>query len=87
MEWTSEEEENVVGENQVREWRPFIGPFDPCPPIRVKTYVVPPNQFITFQPMNLPQFSPAEALRLGTLWPALYSSYTSKRRGEVIPDE
>lgn len=61
-----------------REWRPFRGPFDPCPPIHVKTYVVPPNQYITFQPMNLPQFSLQEALKRGTLWPALYSPYESK---------
>ncbi|RXZ84713.1 spore coat associated protein CotJA [Paenibacillaceae bacterium] len=67
--------------NQVREYHPFIGPFDPCPPIRTKTYVVPPNQFITFQPMNWPQYSLQEALRIGTLWPALYSPYESRRRG------
>ncbi|MEK3786061.1 spore coat associated protein CotJA [Paenibacillus sp. FSL K6-1230] len=54
---------------------PFIGPCDPCPPIRVKFYSLPPNLFITFQPPGLPQFSPAEALRKGTLWPALYSPY------------
>ncbi len=77
---------NPTTNSQIREYYPFIGPFDPCPPIRVKTYVVPPNQFVTFQPMNLPQFSPAEALRLGTLWPAFYSNYTSKRRGEVMKE-
>ncbi|MFD0716449.1 spore coat associated protein CotJA [Paenibacillus sp. GCM10027626] len=62
---------------QIREWYPFIGPFDPCPPRRVKTYVVPPNQYIHFQPMNLPQFPLHEAMHRGTLWPALYSGYTS----------
>ena len=62
--------------NQVRVWYPYIGPCDPCPPMVVKTYVTPPNLFIPFQPPNLPQFSPQEALRLGTLWPALYSPYT-----------
>jgi spore coat protein JA len=61
--------------NQVRHYFPFIGPFDPCPPIRVKSYVVPPNQFIPFQPPNLPQYTPTEALRIGTLWPAFYSPY------------
>jgi len=61
--------------NQARYWHPFIGPFDPCPPVRVKSYVVAPNLFIPFQPPGLPQFSPAEALRLGTLWPALFSPY------------
>jgi len=65
-------------QNQVREWYPFVGPFDPCPPMRVKYYVVPPNLFIPFQPPNLPQFPLAEALRRGTLWPALYSPYESR---------
>ncbi|WP_082084236.1 spore coat associated protein CotJA [Paenibacillus beijingensis] len=46
--------------------------------MRVKTYIVPPNKFITYQPMNLPQFPLPEALKLGTLWPALYSPYESK---------
>jgi hypothetical protein len=27
------------------------------------------------QPPNLPQYSPREALRKGTLWPALYFPY------------
>lgn len=61
--------------NQLREYAPFVSPLDPCPPMRKKTYVVPPNQFLGFQPPNLPQFSPQEALRYGTLWPALYSPY------------
>jgi spore coat protein JA len=68
--------------NQTREWYPFVGPFDPCPPKYVKTYVVPPNQFIPYQPMNLPQFPLPQALKLGTLWPALYSPYDSKHRLE-----
>lgn len=59
----------------VREWYPFNGPLDPCPPVAVKTYVVPPNQYIVFQPTGLPQFSLAEALQRGTLWPALYGPY------------
>ncbi|MDO7908476.1 spore coat associated protein CotJA [Paenibacillus sp. JX-17] len=61
--------------SQFREYAPFVGPFDPCPPIRIKTYNVPPNLFVRFQPPGLPQFSPQEALRLGTLWPAFYSPY------------
>ncbi|MBD2848255.1 spore coat associated protein CotJA [Paenibacillus sp. IB182496] len=64
-----------MNNNQCRVYYPFVGPFDPCPPIRVKTYVVPPNQFIPFQPMNLPQYPLPEALRRGTLWPALFSPY------------
>ncbi|ANY66196.1 hypothetical protein BBD42_06760 [Paenibacillus sp. BIHB 4019] len=66
---------------QIRKWYPFVGPHDPCEPMIVRTYVVPPNQYIPFQPMNLPQFSLEEALRLGTLWPALYSPYASKCGG------
>jgi len=71
----------VASVNQAgyREWRPFIGPHDPCPPVYVKTYVVPPNQYIPYQPMNLPQFSLQEALKFGTLWPALFSRYESKK--------
>ncbi|WP_020615960.1 spore coat associated protein CotJA [Paenibacillus daejeonensis] len=69
--------------NQIRSWQPFRSPLDPCPPILVKTYVVPPNQYMVFQPMNLPQFPLAEALRAGTLWPALYSPYEPRsRKGE-----
>jgi spore coat protein JA len=64
-----------MNQPQERQYAPFIGPFDPCPPVKCKTYSTPPQLFITFQPMNLPQFTPQEALRLGTLWPALYSPY------------
>lgn len=56
----------------------FRGPFDPCPPVPFKTYVVPPNQFINFQPPGLPQYPLSEALKAGTLWPALFSPYESK---------
>lgn len=65
-------------DNQLRFYEPFVGPFDPCPPILVKSYVVPPNQYITFQPEGLPQFTLQEALKFGTLWPALFSPYQSK---------
>ncbi|MGM1047912.1 spore coat protein JA [Paenibacillus uliginis N3/975] len=66
-----------------RVYVPYRGPFDPCPPLPYRTYVVPVNQFIVFQPVDLPQFSPAEALRHGTLWPALYSPYNSRKlKGE-----
>lgn len=61
-----------------KNWEPYVSPFDPCPPIRVKTYVTPPNLYIPFQPGGLPQFSPCEALQLGTLWPAFYSPYEGK---------
>lgn len=72
--------------SELRSYKPFVGPFDPCPPMLCKTYVVPPNQYVVFQPADLPQYSLQEALRLGTLWPAFYSPYTSRRaqRGETI---
>lgn len=63
---------------QTRVWTPYRGPFDPCPPVPYKTYVVPPNQFIAFQPPGWPQFPLPEALKAGTLWPALFSPYESK---------
>jgi spore coat protein JA len=66
-------------DTQWRDYAPYVSPYDPCPPIRVKWYIVPPNQYITFQPTNLPQYSLDEALRRGTLWPALYSPYHSRR--------
>lgn len=62
-------------------YKPFIGPFDPCPPIKVKCYSTPPNLFMGFQPPNLPQFSPYEALKYGTLWPALFSPYGPSKEG------
>ncbi|MED4311516.1 spore coat associated protein CotJA [Heyndrickxia coagulans] len=58
-------------------YHPFIGPFDPCPPITEKVYSTPPNLYLGFQPPNLPQFSPQEALRRGTLWRPLYDPYYS----------
>ncbi|MBA4550771.1 spore coat associated protein CotJA [Thermoactinomyces vulgaris] len=64
---------------QQRVWYPYISPLDPCPPQRVKTYVVAPNQFLGFQPPGLPQYPPHKALRRGTLWPILYSPYPPKK--------
>ncbi|KIL51170.1 spore coat associated protein CotJA [Jeotgalibacillus campisalis] len=58
-----------------RSYKPFRGPFDPCPPIGVKYYVTPPNLFIGFQPPNFKQFSAIEALRKGTLWVPFYDYY------------
>lgn len=69
--------------DQFRTYRPFIGPFDPCPPITEKSYNVPPQLFIPFQPPNWPQFSPYEALKLGTLWPPLYAPYPDPSRKEA----
>lgn len=69
--------------HQTREWFPYVGPFDPCPPIRVKTFSTGPQLFIPFQPPNLPQFTREEALKLGTLWPALYSPYTPQNKAAI----
>lgn len=60
---------------QTRTWYPYHSPADPCPPKEGKQYVVPPNQYLGFQPPNLPQYSPEEALSRGTLWPILFSPY------------
>lgn len=69
---------------QFKYWRPYISPFDPCPPIRIKSYSTPPHLYIQFQPRGLPQFSPREALHHGTLWPDLYSPYPDPHeRGEI----
>lgn len=65
-------------------YHPFVSPWDPCPSFQAKTYVTPPHLFLGFQPTNLPQFSPKEALKHGVLWPVLYSSYEGRqefRRG------
>lgn len=56
-------------------YAPYVGPYDPCPPIRVKSYDTPPELYLGFQPPGLEQFPPREALRRGTLWRALYSPY------------
>ncbi|WP_375163114.1 spore coat associated protein CotJA [Paenibacillus sp. SC116] len=72
---------NIAPYQEVRKYIPFRGLYDPCPPLPYKSYVVPINQFINFQPPNWPQFTLSQALTHGTLWPALYSSYQSQRGG------
>jgi spore coat protein JA len=57
----------------------FVGPYDPCPPIRCKTYSTASNLYAPFQPMCLPQFNAYEALKAGTLWPAFYSPYEARK--------
>lgn len=61
--------------SQFKTWRPYVSPFDPCPPMEIKIFSTPPQLYMGFQPPGLEQFSPAEALRHGTLWPALFSPY------------
>ncbi|PKR78872.1 spore coat protein CotJA [Halalkalibacillus sediminis] len=62
-------------ESNRKYYHPFISPTDPCPPITIKSYETPPHLYMGFQPYNLPQFSPIDALYHGTLWPALFSPY------------
>lgn len=70
-------------------YRPYVSPFDPCPPIKVKSYETPPHLYMCVQPPGLPQFGAYEALRHGTLWPALFSPYENpyKMRGGSEQDE
>jgi spore coat protein JA len=63
---------------QIRLYHPYVSPYDPCRPLQVKTYVTPPHLFLGFQPPNLPQFTPVEALKHGVLWPVLYSFYEGR---------
>lgn len=58
-------------------YTPYIGRYDPCQPIRVKTYETPAALYLGFQAPGLEQYAPKEALKKGTLWPALYSPYTN----------
>jgi spore coat protein JA len=65
--------------NQYKVYQTYVSPFSPCPPVRFKTYVTPPNLYVSFQPTCLPQNDPYEALELGTLWPAFYSPYEGRQ--------
>lgn len=66
---------------QFKYWKPYISPNDPCPPRKIKYYSTPPQLYIHFQPMSLPQFAtPREALMHGTLWPQLYSPYPNPQK-------
>lgn len=58
-----------------KSYYPYVSPFDPCKPLQVKTYSTPPHLYLGFQPPNLPQFSPGEALKSGTLWKPFYDPY------------
>lgn len=73
-------------QTHLKTWHPYASPFDPCKPMLEKTYSTPPHLYMGFQPPNLPQFTPLEALKAGTLWKAFYdpwySPYEPKRGGE-----
>ena len=57
-------------------YRPYVSPRDPCPPILVKTFVLPPQLFTNFQQPGLPQNSPEKALRQGSLWPQFVDGFS-----------
>lgn len=65
-----------------KKYYPYVSPFDPCPPITVKSFSTPPNLYIGFQPTNFPQFSPQEALRAGTLWKPFYDPWYGPYEGK-----
>ncbi|RIV28699.1 spore coat associated protein CotJA [Alicyclobacillaceae bacterium I2511] len=73
-------EEDGPVDPQWHAYTPYSSALDPCPP-RPKAYIVPPNQYVIFQPHGLRQFAPREALKRGTLWPELYSPYEHGDRG------
>ncbi|HET7629233.1 MAG TPA: spore coat associated protein CotJA [Bacillales bacterium] len=56
-------------------YQPYRSPFDPCRPLPCETYETPPELFLGFQPYHLQQYKPLEALKQGTLWPALFDPY------------
>lgn len=56
-------------------YEPYVSPLDPCIPMKIKMYSTPPHLYAGYQQPNLQQFTPAEALRAGTLWKAFYDPY------------
>ncbi|WP_028402836.1 spore coat associated protein CotJA [Ectobacillus panaciterrae] len=67
--------DNAQSFTRVKSYQPYHSPYDPCPPIGQKYYFTPAHLYIGFQPLNLEQFSPKEALKKGTLWPIFYDYY------------
>src|ERR1700719_547736 len=69
-------------------YHPYLSPFDLCQPKNIKTYSTPPHLYLGYQPPNLSQFTPEQALRAGTLWNRLYDPYYNPReqasRGNLI---
>lgn len=59
---------------------PYHSPLDPCSPIGRKYYSTPPHLYLGFQPPDLPQFPPGEALKKGTLWTVFYDFYDNPYR-------
>lgn len=59
----------------MKSYQPFHSKYDPCKPIGMKYYSTPPNLYLGFQPPNLKQYSPKEALKKGTLWPVFWDYY------------
>lgn len=73
--WCVMTEQHRPDKSYMKSYTPFHSRFDPCRPIGKKYYSTPPNLFLGFQPQNLPQYSPKEALFKGTLWPVFYDYY------------
>lgn len=68
----------------IKTYQPFHSIYDPCQPIGVKYYSTPPQLYMGFQPPNLQQFSPKEALkkeRCGRLFGTTMKIHTKIRRG------
>lgn len=38
--------------SQYKYWKPYIGPFDPCPPIKIKVYATPRNYIWAFNHLD-----------------------------------
>jgi len=57
-------------------YKPYVSPRDPCPPILEKFFVLPPQIFTNFQKPGLPQNSPEEALKQGSLWPQFVDGFS-----------
>jgi spore coat protein JA len=70
--------------SNIKAYYPYVSPFDPCDPIRVKTYITPPNLYLPIQPPGLPQNDPFTALKTGTLWPIYYSPYEGRLEGKQV---
>lgn len=67
--------QNEVHFTPMKAYSPYHSPYDPCPPLKIKYYSTPPQLYMHFQPPNLEQFPPHEALMRGTLWKPLYDYY------------
>ncbi len=69
--------------NHHGKWKqPHSIPKVPLPSNNTHNWTPPTHPALSFQPPNLPQFSPKEALKSGTLWKPLYDPYFTPRDRE-----